>query len=407
MNNNRSVLFPPALLLSILLVLSGLFACAQETPESAEGLVDSVSGATPVAGDTQSEQIIVESGDQRLVLEEILRTGEAIWAMDFIDADTMIFSERIGRLKLLDLETAEVTSLKGGPVVLQTPSGGLFDVLVDPDFAQNRLLYFTYVKAVEGGSAIALARAKLVGTEVVETVDLFVANNPSDDHAHWGSRVVMDKQRYLYMTSGDRHVPDNAQNLLSHGGKVLRLHDDGRVPADNPFVGRDDAVPEIWSYGHRNPQGLAIHAQSGELYEQEHGPTGGDEINVIKKGRNYGWPVITWGENIWGGQEALGTVREGMEQPLKYFKSNIAPSGMTFYFGDQYPHWKGSLFSSTLRGHINRLELDLETDNRRAIKEERMLSEWRERLRDVAEGPDGLLYIATESGAIARLVPER
>ncbi len=406
MNNYRSVLFPPALLLSIL-ALSGLYACAQETPESAEGSVDSVSGATPVAGDTQSEQIIVESGDQRLVLEEILRTGEAIWAMDFIDADTMIFSERIGRLKLLDLETAEVTSLKGGPVVFQTPSGGLFDVLVDPDFAQNRLLYFTYVKAVEGGSTIALARAKLVGTELVETVDLFVANNPSEDHAHWGSRVVMDAQRYLYMTSGDRHVPDNAQNLLSHGGKVLRLHDDGRVPADNPFAGRDDAVPEIWSYGHRNPQGLVIHSEHGTLFEQEHGPTGGDEINVIEKGRNYGWPVITWGENIWGGQEALGTVREGMEQPLKYFKSNIAPSGMTFYFGDQYPRWKGSLFSSTLRGHINRLELDLEMDNRRVIKEERMLSEWRERIRDVAEGPDGLLYIATESGAIARLVTER
>jgi glucose/arabinose dehydrogenase len=402
MNNNRSVLFPPALLLSIL-ALSGLFACAQETPESAEGSVDSVSGATPVAGDTQSEQIIVEAGDQRLVLEEILRTGEVIWAMDFIDADTMIFSERIGRLKLLDLETAEVTSLKGGPVVLQTPSGGLFDVLVDPDFAQNRLLYFTYVKDVgEGRSAIALARAKLVGTELVETTDLFIANNPSDDHAHWGSRVVMDSQRYLYMTSGDRHVPDNAQNLLSHGGKVLRLHEDGSAPADNPFAGRDDVVPEIWSYGHRNPQGLAIHAQSGELYEQEHGPTGGDEINVIKKGHNYGWPVITWGEDIWGGQEAEGTEREEMEQPLKYFLPGTAPTGVSFYWSERYPAWQGDLFSSTLRGHVDRLKFE----GRQVREEERLLADWRERLRDVAEGPDGLLYFATESGAIARLVPE-
>jgi glucose/arabinose dehydrogenase len=286
---------------------------------------------------------------------------------------------------------------------MQTPSGGLFDVLVDPDFAQNRLLYFTYVKDVgEGRSAIALARAKLVGTEVVDTVDLFVANNPSDDHAHWGSRVVMDEQRYLYMTSGDRHVPDNAQNLLSHGGKVLRLHEDGSAPADNPFAGRDDVVPEIWSYGHRNPQGLAIHAQSGELYEQEHGPTGGDEINVIEKGHNYGWPVITWGEDIWDGQEAEGTEREGMEQPLKYFLPGIAPTGVCFYWGERYPAWQGNLFSATLRGHVDRLKFE----GRQVREEQRFLADWRERLRDVVEGPDGLLYFATESGAIARLVPE-
>jgi glucose/arabinose dehydrogenase len=322
--------------------------------------------------------------------------------MDFIDAGTMIFTERIGRSKLLDLVTGEVTPLEGGPAVMQTPSGGLFDVLVDPDFAENRLLYFTYVKEVgDGSSAIALARAKLEGTSLIETIDLFVANNASDDHAHWGSRVVMDSQRYLYMTSGDRHVPDNAQNLLSHGGKVLRLHDDGRAPADNPFAGHDDAVPEIWSYGHRNPQGLVFHAQSGDLYEQEHGPTGGDEINVIEKGHNYGWPIITWGENIWDGQLAEGTEREGLEQPLKYFLPGTAPTGVCFYFGERYPAWQGDLFSSTLRMHVDRLRLK----GRQVVQEDRFLADWRERLRDVAEGPDGLLYFATETGAIARLVP--
>jgi glucose/arabinose dehydrogenase len=402
-NVHRNRIFPT------LLLLSGLFACTQESPDSpessqksSEGPVDTVSGASPVAGVDEPVEIVVEAGDQQLVLEEVLRTGEVIWAMDFIDAGTMIFSERVGRLKLLDLASGEVTPLQGGPVVMQTPSGGLFDVLVDPDFANNRQIYFTYVKDVgEGRSAIALARANLAGTKLIETTDLFVANNASDDHAHWGSRVVMDEQRYLYMTSGDRHVPDNAQNLLSHGGKVLRLNEDGSPPADNPFAGRDDAAPEIWSYGHRNPQGLVIHARSGELYEQEHGPTGGDEINIIEKGHNYGWPVITYGENIWGGQEAEGTEREGLEQPLKYFLPGIAPTGMCFYFGERYPDWQGDLFSSTLRGHVTRLRLE----GSQVLEEERVLQDWGERLRDVVEAPDGLLYMATETGAIARLAP--
>jgi glucose/arabinose dehydrogenase len=371
-----------------------------EASEHASRPVDAVSGASAQAKQT-SQTITFSSEDQQLQLEEILRTGAVIWALDFTGPNTLIFSERTGQLKLLQLDTAKISVLRGGPVVMQTPSGGLFDVLVDPEFDQNQLIYFTYVKAVEGGSTIALARGRLQGDEITDLHDLFVANNASDDHAHWGSRVVMDAQRYLYMTAGDRHVPDNAQDLRSHGGKVLRLKEDGTVPPDNPYVGRDDAAPEVWSLGHRNPQGLAIHPDHGGLFEQEHGPTGGDEINLIEKGRNYGWPVITWGENIYGGQEPLGTAREGMEQPLKYFKPGIAPTGMTFYFGERYPRWQGNIFSSTLRGHVHRLVLD----EGRVVKEERMLMDWRERIRDVAEGPDGLLYLATESGAIARIVP--
>ena len=361
--------------------------------------VDAVSGASVVTGN-QDVAITFESAGMQLELEEILRTGEVIWAMDFIDPNTLIFTERTGQLKLLDLKSKSVTLISGSPEVMQTPSGGLFDVLVDPDFSSNRQVYFTYVKAVAQGSAIALASGRLEGSEIVDLADLFVANNGSDDHAHWGSRVAMDEQRYLYMTVGERHVPDNAQNLGSHSGKVLRFNADGSVPDDNPFVDHENALPEIWTLGHRNPQGLLVHPQDGQLYEQEHGPTGGDEINVLEPGLNYGWPVITWGENIWGGQKALGTTRPGMEQPLHYFLSNIAPSGMTFYFGERLPGWQGNLLSSTLRGYLHRLVFK---DGQ--VEEERLLEDWRERMRDVVVGPDGLVYLATESGAIARLVP--
>jgi len=343
------------------------------------------------------------SEGMNLYLEQVARTHTVIWAMDFIDAETMIFTERPGAIRLMQLDAWKITDITGGPSVFQSDSGGLFDVLVDPAFADNRTLYFTYVKPVEAGSAIAVARGKLHGDEIVELQDLFVANNASNEHAHWGSRVVMDADRNLFFTVGDRHVPNNAQNLMSHGGKVIRLTESGEIPPDNPFVDRKDALPEIWSYGHRNPQGLVIHAPTGRLFEQEHGPTGGDEINLVEPGKNYGWPVITHGESIWGGQLPSGTEREGMVQPVKYYKPGIAPSGMTFYFGEQYPAWNGNLFNGTLRGHINRLILD----DGKVVSEERLLKDFWDRVRDVAQGPDGLLYICTESGRISRFVPVR
>jgi glucose/arabinose dehydrogenase len=369
------------------------------------GSVDAVTGASAPATTSKPASFSFRSAGQEFELHEIARTGEVIWAMDFIDANTMVFTERTGRLKLLNLTSLEITSLAGAPEILRTDSGGLFDVLVDPEFAKNRLLYFTYVKPEDGGSAIALARAELSEGRLQQLRDLFVANNPSDDHAHWGSRVVMDEQRYLFMTSGDRHVPNNAQSLRSHGGKVLRFNADGSIPPENPFSDEPNAAPEIWTLGHRNPQGLTIHPQTGELFEQEHGPTGGDEINIIVESKNYGWPLITYGDNIWGGQEAEGTEREGLEQPLIYFKPGIAPTGLDFYFGDALPGWNGSLLSATLRGYLVRLELRRDGSAWKVVGEERLLQDWRERMRDVVTGPDGMVYIATESGAIARLQP--
>ena len=354
-------------------------------------------------GDDQQsgKSMTFESEGMRLSLEELIRGDDVVWAMDFIDSSTMIFTERKGRLMLLNLETNEASEIDGGPLVFQEGSGGLFDVLIDPDFATNGLIYLTYIKPIGDGSATALARGKLQGNQLLDLEDLFVANNVSTDPAHWGSRVVIDEDRYLYMTVGDRHVPNNAQDLSSHGGKVLRMNDDGSVPLDNPFAGQSGAAPEVWSYGHRNPQGLVIQPGTGLLFEQEHGPTGGDEINVIEPGKNYGWPVITHGTNIWGGQSASGTEKPGMEQPFRYWQPGIAPCGISFYSGDRYAAWRGNQFNGTLRGYLTRLVLD----EQQVVKEENLLGEWRERIRDVVQGPDGLLYLATESGRIARIVP--
>ncbi|MBM4196926.1 MAG: PQQ-dependent sugar dehydrogenase [Gammaproteobacteria bacterium] len=360
---------------------------------------DAVSGASPQA--SASRPALFASAGMRLRLEDVARTDDVVWAMDFLSADTMIFTERRGRFRLLDLGSGKITPIAGGPAVATHTSGGLFDVLVDPDFAVNGYIYYSYIKPAGERSVTALGRGRLRDTQLTGTRDLFVANNASTDHAHWGSRIAMDAQRFLYVTSGDRHAAADAQSLSSHGGKILRLRADGRAPRDNPFARTSGAAAEIWSLGHRNPQGLAIHPSTGQLYEQEHGPTGGDEINLVRRGANYGWPVITWGENIGGGLMPQGTARSGMEQPLKYWVPGTAPTGIAFCSGQRYPGWRDSLFSATLRGPLHRLTID----NDRVIGEEILLENWQERVRDVAEGPDGLLYLATESGRIMRIVP--
>jgi glucose/arabinose dehydrogenase len=362
--------------------------------------LQAVTGASPQTG-APPPPVVFESAGMRLTVEEVAKIDGVVWAMDFIDQSTMIFTERSGQLNLMSLDDWTIAPIAGAPVVQTSDSGGLFDVTIDPLFADNGWVYLTYIKPLGDTSATAVARGRLKDGRLTDLEDLFVANNDSDELAHWGSRVVMDASRYIYITVGDRHIPNNAQNLASHGGKVIRLHEDGRVPADNPFVDRDDAAPEVWSYGHRNPQGLAVQPGTGVVFEQEHGPTGGDEINILAKGRNYGWPVITYGENIWGGQTAAGTAAPGMEQPLHYWKPGNAPTGLTFYRGSRYPEWQGDLFSGTLRGQIHRLTLDWED----VINEERLFSGAVDRIRDIIEGPDGLLYFSTESGRISRIVP--
>jgi glucose/arabinose dehydrogenase len=350
------------------------------------------------------------SAGMQLYVEELAQVEGVVWALDFVAPNTLIFTVRRGEVVLLDTDTGALQQVSGVPVVHrvigggpfdQVASGGLFDVLVDNEFADNHLIYLAYVKQMDKGHTLAVARAELKANKLTGLQDIFVANNASDAAGRWGTRLAMDADRYLYIAVGDRRNGDTAQDLKDHGGSIVRLHADGTVPEDNPFTGRDDAAPEIWSYGHRNPQGLAIQPGTGALFEHEHGPDGGDEINIIKPGSNYGWPIITYGISRAGTAIGIGTERAGLEQPIKYYKPGIAPSGMSFYSGTRYPAWNGNLFSGSLnRMHLNRLVLDGTT----VVEEERLLEEWGERIRDIVQGPDGRLYLVTGSGKISRLV---
>ena len=350
-----------------------------------------------------------KSAGMELRLEELARVDGVVWAIDFINPETMIFTIRRGDVMLLDLKTGDMQILAGAPAVHrvmgggpfdQVASGGLFDVLVDPEFADNGRLYLAYVKKTNNGHALAVASARLVGNRLVELSDIFVANNDSEEAGRWGTRLAMDSQRYLYIAVGDRRVGENAQDLANHCGKIVRLHTDGSVPSDNPFADDEQAAPKVWSYGHRNPQGLAFHPDTGELFEHEHGPDGGDEINLIEPGNNYGWPVISYGVSRAGKPIGIATAKEGMEQPLRYYEPGIAPSGMVFYSGERYPGWNSDLFIGSLnRMRLNRVVLD----GLAVAEEEQLLSDWGERIREVTEGPDGWLYLATDSGRIVRI----
>ncbi|MGI9309178.1 MAG: PQQ-dependent sugar dehydrogenase, partial [Gammaproteobacteria bacterium] len=318
-----------------------------------------------VAEEPAAPSFSFESAGMPLRLEELASVEGIVWGMDFIDEHTMIFTVLRGELMLLDTRNGDTRSLRGVPEVHrvmgggpfdQVLSSGLFEVLVDPDFANNRFVYLAYVKKVPGGHTLVVARARLEKDALTGLRDIFVANNASEGPGRWGTRLAMDEQRHLYIAVGDHRVTEDAQDLLSHGGKIVRLNADGSVPEDNPFVGRDDTAPEVWSLGHRNPQGLAFHPETGELWEHEHGPDGGDEINVIEPGKNYGWPVISRGVSRAGKPIGIGTEKEGMEQPLKYYEPGIAPSGMLFYQGERYPAWNGNLFIGSLnRMRLNRL----------------------------------------------------
>ena len=366
----------------------------------------------PFAGaqDASPQQMRVQSAGMDLLLEEMVQVEGMVWAMDFIDADTLIFTLLSGELGTVNLSTREVIWVDGVPEVKpvlgggpqgETISGGLFDVLVDPEYVSTGVIYLAYVKPMPEGHALAVAQGELQGDLLVGPQDIFVAGPASDQPGRWGTRLIMDAERFLYVAVGDRRVPENAQDLGNHLGKIIRLNDDGSVPADNPFSARRTAAAEIWSYGHRNPQGLAFHPRTGELFAGEHGPDGGDEINLIGKGKNYGWPVITYGVSREGETIGEGTEKEGLEQPLHYFLPGIGPAGMSFYSGQALPGWNGSLFNGSLsRMHLNRLTME----DGKVVAEERLLVGWGERIRDVVQGPDGWLYLSTDTGRILRFV---
>jgi aldose sugar dehydrogenase len=344
---------------------------------------------------------------QSLRAETVAEGLEHPWAVAFLPEGRFLVTERPGRLRLVEAGGKVRSPLAGLPPVAAGGQGGLLDLLLDSGFAQNRTLYFCFSEPGAGGNSTALARARLSADESrLEEVKVIFSQRPKVASSnHFGCRIVEAHDGTLFLTLGERFSrKEDAQKLDNHLGKVVRLAKDGSPARGNPFLSRPGALPEIWSYGHRNSQGATL-APDGTFWMHEHGPQGGDEINIPQPGRNYGWPVITYGENYGGGKIGEGlTAKEGMEQPIHYWVPSIAPSGMAFLTSDRYgPAMKGNLFIGSLKfGYLARLELS----NGKVIREHKLL-EGGERVRDVRQGPDGLLYVLTDSarGSLLRLLP--
>ena len=325
------------------------------------------------------------------------------WAMAFLPDGDVLITERPGRLRIVREGVLDPTPIEGVPEVYASGQGGLLDVVLDPDFASNRLIYLSYAAEGEDGAGTRVARARL-GDGGLEDLEVIFEGFMAGGGRHFGSRLGFDPDGYLFITLGERGQDEHAQELGDLAGKVVRLHPDGSVPEGNPFAGRDDAAPEVFSYGHRNPQGLAVHPETGRIWVVEHGPRGGDEVNLVAAGVNYGWPVITHGRAYSGLPMGEGSAKEGMAQPLHYWVPSISPSGLAFYGGDAFPQWQGDLFTGGLSGEVlARLELDGE----RVVEEERLLEGVLGRIRDVRVGPDGYLYLLTDEsdGGLHRLEP--
>ncbi len=363
----------------------------------------------PAAVGAQTVVATANSAAGPLRVIEVAKGLEIPWSLAFLPEGRMLVSERAGRLRIVAPDGSVSAPLAGVPAVLARAQGGLLDVVLGPQFADDRRIYFSYAEPTARGARTAVARARLDtdGLRLEEVERIFAQReDPSGGH-HWGSRLVFGRDGMLFVTLGDRfNHRERAQALDSHLGKVVRIAPDGSVPPDNPFAGRSDVLPEIWSYGHRNVQGAALHPVSGALWTHEHGPQGGDEVNLTLAGRNYGWPVITYGrEYVTGFRIGEGTERADVMPPLLQWTPSIAPSGMAFYTGDAFPQWRGSLFVGALRGSML---VRLSLDGDRVSGEERLLQELGSRIRDVRQGPDGLLYLLDESaGRILRLEPGR
>ncbi|HEX2166891.1 MAG TPA: PQQ-dependent sugar dehydrogenase [Longimicrobiales bacterium] len=327
------------------------------------------------------------------------------WGMAFLPDGDILVTERPGRLRIVRDGALSPDPITGVPDVHARGQGGLLDVAIHPDFAENRFVYLSYSKPGPDRTATtAVIRGRLEGNALTGVEEIIEAKAWRQAGQHFGSRLVFDRDGYLYITVGERGEMQAAQDLTNHQGTVLRLHDDGRVPEDNPFVGRSDALPEIYTYGNRSPQGLTVHPATGELWESEHGPRGGDEINLIRPGANYGWPVITYGINYNGRPISDIQEKEGMEQPLHNWVPSIATSGIAIYDGDRFPNWRGDVFVGGLAGqHLARVRFD---SDRNVIETEKLL-EGIGRVRDVRTGPDGSIYLLIDApdAPLVRLDP--
>lgn len=344
---------------------------------------------------TQTEKMVIK-------VDTLHRDFNNPWGMTWLNAETLLITEKKGDLLIFKNDRFTGEKVTGLPAFYTTGQAGLLDVTVHPNYAENGWIYIAYAKPVGGGGATTIARFKLSGTRVSSFEELIVTTPEWKGGTHYGSRIVFDNENYLYFSNGERGSQDNAQNLKNSHGKVHRIHDDGRIPADNPFVSTPGAIGSIWTYGNRNPQGLFFDKAANRLWEVEHGPRGGDELNVLEKGKNYGWPVITYGINYNGSPITDITEKEGMEQPITYWVPSIATCGMTLITSDKYPSWKGNILVAALAGtHIARLELNVT----RVTGQEKLLPGIG-RVRQVSQSPDGYLYAITEgTGLLIKLVP--
>jgi glucose/arabinose dehydrogenase len=348
-----------------------------------------------------AQEFPAQRGPIRVVT--VARGLEHPWSLAFLPDGRMLVTERPGRVRIVTRDGEVSPPLTGVPEVRATGQGGLLDVVLAPDFATSRVVYLSYSEPGSLGAAgTTVARARLGDGGLEGARPIFQQAPKVRSGVHFGSRLVFAPDGNLFITTGERGRRDDSQDLGRHMGKVIRVRPDGSVPPDNPFVRRPDARPEIWSYGHRNLQGAAIHPETGRLWTVEHGAMGGDEINIPGPGRNYGWPVITYGRDYSGATIGEGTAKSGMEQPVHYWDPSIAPCGMAFYTGDRFPEWRGNLFVGSLKfGFLVRLTLEGE----RVVAEERLLQGLGGRVRDVRQGPDGFLYLLTDEsdGRILRL----
>lgn len=364
------------------------------------GSASTADGKTPV--DPPPNQVLADrsptpSSTRGVVVAETVVGGLANpWAIEFLPDGRALVTERPGRLRVLSATGQLSAPVSGVPAVFAQGQGGLLDVAVDPQFTTNRLIYLSFAESGAGGAGTAVARARFTETGLQDVQVIYRQEPKVSGGNHFGSRLVFARDGRLFITQGDRFgFRERAQELGAGLGKVMRIGTDGSVPTDNPFVSTPGARPEIWSLGHRNVQAAALHPETGQLWTVEHGARGGDELNRPERGKNYGWPVITYGVDYSGATIGEGVAKAGLEQPVYYWDPVIAPSGMTFYTGNAFPAWRGSVLIGSLSpGALVRLVLT----NGRVTREERYLGELGERIRDVTVGPDGFVYLVTDSG---------
>jgi aldose sugar dehydrogenase len=345
---------------------------------------------------------VIESEKMKFGVETITSELKNPWGIAFLPDGRILVTEREGEIRIIKEGKLLSEKITGVPPIFVQGQGGLHDIQLHPDYANNGWIYLIYAKPGPGGGGTTVSRFKLNGNALTDQQELFSALPFSNSGAHFGGRIAFDGKGYMFFSSGERGTMQNAQNLQNHLGKILRLHDDGRVPTDNPFLNTPGAKPEIWSYGHRNPQGLVYDSETNTLWDNEHGPRGGDELNLVMKGKNYGWPEITYGINYDGSPITDKTSKAGMEQPVTYWVPSIATCGMAQVTSDKYPGWKNNLLVGALAlQHVARVELA----NNKYVKQEKLLQD-KARVRAIAQSPDGYIYIATESpGLLLKLIP--